>query len=113
MPTKAAEREQTNPARRTKSRIPRFKTIEEAAEFWDTHSMEEFADELEDVTDQVKFAPHRPRKAITVRLAEESLAALTKQAHEMGMSPSTLARVWILERLKGREAHHSRSASSD
>ncbi len=29
-----------------KSRIPTFKTIEEEAAFWDTHSSEEFADEL-------------------------------------------------------------------
>jgi len=41
-----------------KSRIPTFKTIEEEAEFWDTHSIEEFADELETVTD-VKFVRAR------------------------------------------------------
>ncbi len=33
------------------SRIPTFSTIEEEAAFWDTHSFEEFADELEEVTD--------------------------------------------------------------
>lgn len=50
-----AEKEQ--PGRKTqnkKSRIPTFKTIDEEAEFWDTHSIEEFADELETVTN-VKF----------------------------------------------------------
>lgn len=35
----------------TKSRIPAFKSIEEEAEFWDTHSSEDFADELELATD--------------------------------------------------------------
>lgn len=30
-----------------KSRIPRFTSIEEEAAFWDTHSIEDFADELE------------------------------------------------------------------
>jgi len=32
-------------ARKTKSRIPRFKSIEEEAEFWDNHDTTEFEDE--------------------------------------------------------------------
>ncbi len=38
----------------TKSRIPTFHTLEEEAAFWDSHSSEEFADELTPVED-VKF----------------------------------------------------------
>ncbi|RJS82250.1 hypothetical protein CW713_05345 [Methanophagales archaeon] len=38
--------------------IPIFKSVEEEAEFWDTHDTEEFADEFEPV--EVKFA--RPLK---------------------------------------------------
>lgn len=30
-----------------KSRIPEFKSLEEAAEFWDTHSTADFEDEFE------------------------------------------------------------------
>jgi hypothetical protein len=97
------EREQPRTTKRARSRIPKFKTIEEAAEFWDTHSMEEFADELEDVTGQVRFVPYRPKKAITVRLPEDSLATLTKQAHEKGIGPSTLVRMWILDHLREQD----------
>lgn len=39
---------------------PIFKSIEEEAEFWDTHDTEEFADEFEPV--EVKFA--RPLKLL-------------------------------------------------
>lgn len=45
----------------TRSRIPTFKMIEEEAEFWDTHSIEEFADELTPVED-VKFIKARPKE---------------------------------------------------
>jgi hypothetical protein len=38
----------------TKSRIPTFKSIEEEAAFWDTHSSAEFADELTPL-ENVKF----------------------------------------------------------
>ena len=39
-------REEQEQSKGTKSRIPTFKTIEEEAAFWDTHSSEEFAGEL-------------------------------------------------------------------
>jgi predicted DNA binding CopG/RHH family protein len=85
-----------------KSRIPTFNTIEEEAAFWDTHSIEEFADELEPVTD-VKFVKARQRKALTVRLAENSFEALSNEAKERGVDPSTLARMVLLEHLRNRE----------
>ena len=34
-----------------KSRIPHFNSIEEEAEFWDTHDSTEFEDEWEEVTE--------------------------------------------------------------
>lgn len=53
------EREQS---KTSKSRIPTFTTIEEEAAFWDTHSSEEFADELTPV-ENVKFVKARAKKA--------------------------------------------------
>src|SRR5712692_5439707 len=78
-----------------KSRIPTFKTIEEEAAFWDTHSSEDFADELTPVED-VKFVKARSRKALTVRVDEETFEELTREASEKGIGPSTLARMVIL-----------------
>lgn len=95
-----AEQVQRPGGRRDRSRIPTFKTVAEEAAFWDTHSSAEFEDELEVVTD-VRFVRARPKKGITVRLDEDTLAALTRQAHQQGIGSSTLARRWILERLRG------------
>jgi CopG antitoxin of type II toxin-antitoxin system len=85
----------------TKSRIPTFKTIEEEAAFWDTHSSEEFANELTPV-ENVKFVKARSKKALTVRFDEDMFEKLTQEAREKGIGPSTLARMVILEHLRAR-----------
>src|SRR5712691_12348517 len=87
----------------TKGRIPTFKTIEEEAAFWDTHSSEEFADELTPV-ENVKFVKDRSKKALTVRFDEDTFEELTQEAREKGIGHSTLARMVILEHLRGRRA---------
>lgn len=66
------EKEQTDAAN---SRIPAFKTVEEEASFWDTHSSEEFADELTPV-DDVQFVRAQSKKALTVRFVEDTFEGL-------------------------------------
>jgi hypothetical protein len=43
-----------------KSRIPEFYTDEEERQFWDQHSFEEFADELEELDVQIQPLPRKP-----------------------------------------------------
>jgi hypothetical protein len=95
-------KEQEQPKSR-KSRIPTFKTIEEEAAFWDTHSSEEFAGELTPV-ENVKFVKARSKKALTVRFDEDTFEELSREANEKGIGPSTLARMVILEHLRARRA---------
>jgi len=84
-------------ARKTKSRIPRFKTLEEEAEFWETHSTTEFEDEFKEV--RVKVA--RPLGHIlAVRLDAHTIDRLAEIGRAKGLGPSTLARMWLLERLE-------------
>ncbi len=85
-----------------KNHIPTFKTIEEEAAFWDTHSNEEFADELTTV-ENVKFVKAYSKKALTVRFDEDTFEELTREAREKGIGPSTLARMVILEHLQTRK----------
>ncbi len=96
-----AERRQST-TEHGKSRIPRFKSVEEEAAFWDTHSLADYEDELEDVTGKVRFVVTgaQPKKGITVRLEESHLAVLRQEAQAKGIGPSTLIRMWVLERLR-------------
>ena len=85
-------------AKETKSRIPEFKSIEEEAEFWDTHDTTEFEDEFEEV--EVKFARPLLKRGLTIRLEEETIEELRRLGKEKGVGPTTLARMWILEKLE-------------
>jgi hypothetical protein len=105
------EREATTLTSPAGSRIPTFRTIEEEAEFWDTHDSAEFEDEFETVTD-VRFVVARPpTRAIRVRIDPDALATLTAQAREQGIGPSTLARRLILVGLHQSRKRKSMSSS--
>lgn len=102
----------TPPTRsRKKSRIPAFHTVEEEAEFWDAHSTAEFEDEFEEVKN-VRFVRGGPTKTITVRLDEETFAALRQQAQENGVAPSRLARLWLFQRVQNERLVRPAKASS-
>jgi hypothetical protein len=86
------------------SRIPPFRSIEEEAEFWDTHSPVDYLDELEPV--EVKFAPdafrrgREPTRGLTVKLPESTIHTLRELARSQGIGPTTLVRMWIFDRLR-------------
>ena len=79
-----------------KSKIPEFKTLEEMAEFWDTHDSEEFEGEFEEV--EIEFV--RPlTHIIEIELNEEQAHALFDVGRERNVNAIGLAREWLLERL--------------
>ncbi len=80
-----------------KPRIPTFNSREEEARFWDTHDTADFEDEFEPVN--VSFARNLSQ-GITVRFTPETLETLRATAKRKGIGPTTLARMWILERLE-------------
>jgi hypothetical protein len=97
-----SEYERYNREAREKPHAPEFSSIEEEAEFWQTHDSEDYYSEP--VEEEVQFVPARRTKAMAVRLELETFAALEKRARALGIGPSTLTRMWILEHLQ-REAN--------
>lgn len=82
-----------------KSKIPKFKTYEEEANFWDTHEITEFEDETEDV--EIVFELNKPRdEAIVLRVQKDLKEKLDKKARSLGLNLSTLARMWLMEKLQ-------------
>lgn len=90
--------ERYNREAREKPHAPEFSSIDEEAEFWQTHDSEEYYSEP--VEEEIQFVPARRTKAMAVRLEPETFAALEKRARALGVGPSTLTRMWILERLQ-------------
>jgi predicted DNA binding CopG/RHH family protein len=83
-------------------RIPEFATIEDEARFWDTHSTSDYEHEFRPV--RTRFAK-RLSTGVTVRLDAETLQQLRTMAQEKGIGPTTLIRMWVLERLRDTVAH--------
>lgn len=82
-----------------KNRIPKFKTYEEEVKFWDTHNVTDFIDETEDVN--LVFELDKPRdETLIVRLQKDFKDKLEKTARSKGLNVSTLARMWLMERLQ-------------
>ena len=79
-----------------KKRIPHFETDEEAAEFWDTHSVADYLDELEPVQD-VTFGRIR-MKQVCLRLLPDQVDHLKRIAVQKGIPYQTMLRMWITER---------------
>ena len=77
--------------------VPKMKTDEEIAEFWDTHSLADFDEDLE-VVDNIEFI--KPEKQIvSVRLDRKDIKTLKAIARKKGLGHSTLARIFIKEKL--------------
>jgi hypothetical protein len=85
------------------NRVPAFKSTEEEAEFWDTHSV---LDYLDDFGPPQFVSKKNHTQGITVRFEPETLAHLRAYAKEQGIGPTTLMRMWVLERLKETRKHH-------
>ena len=84
---------------RKKSRIPKFKNIEEEAHFWDTHSITDFEDETEDV--EIVFELDKPREETLILRVQKSFKdRMTKLARSRGLNVSTLARMWLMEKMQ-------------
>ena len=79
--------------------ISKARTLEEIADFWDTHSLADHWDE----THEVAFEMRMQRKC-RVTLTPEIYERIEKQAREQGVLPETLVNLWLAEHLKQIES---------
>ena len=81
------------------SRIPKFKTYAEEANFWDTHSLADYWNEFEDV--DIVFDLQKPKEeTLVLRLQKNVKDKLERKARSKGLNVSALARMWLIERLQ-------------
>jgi predicted DNA binding CopG/RHH family protein len=81
------------------SKLPKFVSEQEEAEFWDTHDSTEFLDETEPI--ETCFVDQRPpKKQITIRLEPSVIEQIKKVASGKGIGYQTLIRMWVMEQLQ-------------
>ncbi len=76
--------------------IPQTDSIQELAEFWDTHELTDFQDELEEITEPV----FERRAMLKIYLQPEEMEAIKKAAQSRGVACADLIRQWVLERIQ-------------
>ena len=72
-----------------------FASLEEAAEFWDTHSLADYWEQTKEVDIQVR-APRRQ----WIPLASSLQEPVQERARQEGISVETLINLWVAERLQ-------------
>ena len=79
--------------------LSKARSLDEIAEFWDTHSLADYWDQTHEVEFEVRA---KRRRRITVD--PEVYAELEAQARVRGVQPETLVNLWLAERLHGETA---------
>ena len=83
-------------------KIPKFKTDEEAARFWEIHSFKDYYKDTKDA--EIRFIK-RPKKTVAIRLDPEDIKSVEVIAERKGLSYTALLRMWIKEYLAKETKH--------
>lgn len=84
----------------TKLKIPDFKSLEEAAEYWDTHNFADYMDDTEPIEIEVHLKGHKIILEIDYELSDK----LTKIARGKKQSCQILLDSWIREKIQQETA---------
>ena len=72
-----------------------FRNIEEAAKFWDTHSLADYEDLQRDIEFEVELKSEKNYFAVEKELSDN----IDKLAHVKGVLPETLVNLWLKEKI--------------
>jgi len=75
--------------------LPQTDSIQELAQFWDTHDLTDFENDLEEVSTPVFASP----KAIRLDLESAEAEAVRKLAEAQGIADAELIRGWVREKI--------------
>ncbi len=82
-------------ASNNQSTISQSHTLEEMAEFWDTHSLADFEDQTHEV--EMTFDPVARRSLVSIE--PELMQDLRRIARKRQVSTQTLVNVWLQQRV--------------
>jgi predicted DNA binding CopG/RHH family protein len=77
-------------------KIPKFKSDEEAARFWEAHSFEDYYKDTKNA--EIRFIK-KPKKTVAIRLDPDDIKSVEVIAERKGLSYTALLRMWIKEYL--------------
>jgi hypothetical protein len=84
----------------SKHTIPAFKTIKEEAEFWDTHDITDYLDEMEVASGVYSPREGETKTVMTIRVAPSLKEQIEAIARSYDIPASSLVRMWIVEKIR-------------
>jgi predicted DNA binding CopG/RHH family protein len=81
---------------------PKFRSLKEEREFWDTHDSADYLDDFEEAKDVVFIRPKK--EVISLRLEPKIIRKLKELADKEGLPPTTYARMLIIKGIRDRAA---------
>ena len=97
-------------------KLPKFKTEEEEARFWDTHSPLDYPGEFSEVKDPFEFAPSLLKKVVgrreerkrqlTLRMGQRQIDLAKVIAKYKGLGYQTLMRIWVIAGIRQEFKEH-------
>lgn len=81
--------------------IKPFKTLDEEAEFWDTHDVSAIFANPQTPLSSLPLIEKEKEEMLTIRIQKSIKTKITKLAHSKGINPTTLARMWLIEKVQG------------
>lgn len=80
--------------------IKPFKTLEEEAHFWDTHDVSGLLKDPKASLSSLSNLEKEKEASITIRVQKSVKTEIDSLARQKGISPSTLSRMWIIEKMR-------------
>ena len=78
------------------AKLPKFESLDEAAEFWDTHDFEDYVDDTEPMAIHMRIP--RRKKILAVPLELKVYQQLEGLAAERGVAVEKLVAAWLKEK---------------
>jgi predicted DNA binding CopG/RHH family protein len=79
----------------TPQKLPQTDSIQELTQFWDTHDLTDFEEELEEVAEPI----FERAATLTLRLEQSEAEAVKRMAESQGVADVDLIRGWVLEKI--------------
>lgn len=80
--------------------IKPFKTLDEEAEFWDTHDLSQIFVNPKVPLLSLPLIEKEKEEMLTIRIQKSIKDKIIKLARMKGINPTTLARMWLIEKVR-------------
>lgn len=99
-----------------RAKLPKFRSEDEEAKFWSTHSVLDFPGEFKEVTEPIVISPallkkvakerDERKRSLTLRMGQEQIDLAKVIAKGKGLGYQTQMRMWVIEGIHKELASH-------